>query len=49
MFGRVKSIGVWAAIGIAMGALVGVSTGGIGGWIISGALVGASHPKAIGS
>ena len=41
MFDRVKSIGIWAAIGIAVGAVVGVSSGGIGGWIISGALVGA--------
>ena len=41
MFGRVKSIGIWAAIGIAVGAVAGVSTGGIGGWIIFGALFGA--------
>ena len=41
MFGRVKSIGIWAAIGIGAGAIIGVSSEVIGFWMAVGAVVGA--------
>ena len=39
--GRGGNIGFWVAIGIGAGAIIGVSTEVIGGWIFAGALVGA--------
>lgn len=41
MFGRVQSIGIWAAVGIGGGAIIGVSTEVIGFWMAGGAVVGA--------
>ena len=40
MFGRGRNIGIWAAIGIGAGAIIGVSSEVIG-WMAVGAVVGA--------